>query len=227
MREKAGEAIRTAAEAYGLLLFVVLPLYMRNGYAMIGDVKYQFFRNVTILFFVLLSVLQFLRYAGGRKKEQGCGGGNGQGCNGKEGRGPGDRGIHVGAGEKVQGSDGRENHAKVGEECQGSESGYLIPPGLVGSSLRGRTGKQGAVSEVLPDRVVLSGCGAAGRAGHPDQGADPGGGRLPAGTLVPEGTRGGADCFYRAVYGVFAVNDVIQRFKKKIKKVIDITIPFC
>ena len=127
MREKAGEAIRTAAEAYGLLLFVVLPLYMRNGYAMIGDVKYQFFRNVTILFFVLLSVLQFLRYAGGRKKEQGCGGGNGQGCNGKDGRGPGDRGIHVGAGEKVQGSDGRENYTGQKRNARAVTEGRTMP----------------------------------------------------------------------------------------------------
>ena len=94
---------------------------------MIGDVKYQFFRNVTILFFVLLSVLQFLRYAGGRKKEQGCGGGNGQGCNGKEGRGPGDRGIHVGAGEKVQGSDGRENYTGQKRNARAVTEGRTMP----------------------------------------------------------------------------------------------------
>ena len=68
MREKAEEAIRTAAETYCLLLFVVLPLYMRDGFVMIGDIKYQFFRNMTVLFLVLLSVLQLLWYVSGGKE---------------------------------------------------------------------------------------------------------------------------------------------------------------
>lgn len=55
MQKKADEYIKTTVEVYCLLLFVLLPLYMRNGFYMIGDVKYQFFRNVTILFFFLLS----------------------------------------------------------------------------------------------------------------------------------------------------------------------------
>lgn len=69
MRKKAEDSIRTAAEVYCLLLFVFLPLYMRNGFVMIGDVKYQFFRNVTILFCALMSVLQLLWYVGGGKRE--------------------------------------------------------------------------------------------------------------------------------------------------------------
>lgn len=70
MRKRAGEYIKTAAEVYCLLLFVLLPLYMRNGYIGIGDVKYQFFRNVTLLFFLLLSVLQLLWFAAGRIKPE-------------------------------------------------------------------------------------------------------------------------------------------------------------
>lgn len=70
MRKKSEEAIRTAVEIYCLLLFVFLPLYMENGFAMIGDVKYRFFRNITIMFCILLSVLQFLWYAGGGKGER-------------------------------------------------------------------------------------------------------------------------------------------------------------
>ena len=66
MRKKTEEYLKTAAEVYCILLFVLLPLYMRDGFYMIGDVKYQFFRNVTVMFCVLLSALQFLwRISGG------------------------------------------------------------------------------------------------------------------------------------------------------------------
>ncbi|MCD8130726.1 MAG: O-antigen ligase family protein [Lachnospiraceae bacterium] len=41
---------------YLLLLLVVLPLYMENGFVLIGDVKYYFFRDRTILFVLLVSI---------------------------------------------------------------------------------------------------------------------------------------------------------------------------
>lgn len=68
MHKKAEEYIRAVAEVYGLLLFVLLPLYMRNGYALIGDVKYQFFRNATVMFCILLSLLQLVWVISGREK---------------------------------------------------------------------------------------------------------------------------------------------------------------
>lgn len=70
MRKNAESSIRAVVEAYCLLLFVLLPLYMKHGFIRIGDVKYQLFRNATTLFFVLLSVLLILWYinGGGRKK---------------------------------------------------------------------------------------------------------------------------------------------------------------
>lgn len=69
MRKKAETFIRTAVEVYCLLLLVLLPLYMRHGFAMIGDVKYRLFRNVTIVFCGLLSVLQLIWYMNSERKE--------------------------------------------------------------------------------------------------------------------------------------------------------------
>ena len=73
MKKRAEGLIRAAVEAYCLLLFVLLPLYMRHGFTLIGDVKYQLFRNVTILFCIMLSILQFIWCVngGGRKKTAG------------------------------------------------------------------------------------------------------------------------------------------------------------
>ena len=69
MQKKVEHFIRAATDIYCLLMFVLLPLYMRYGFAMIGDVKYQLFRNATILFGILLSLLQLIWYISGGRKE--------------------------------------------------------------------------------------------------------------------------------------------------------------
>ena len=56
MREKLKEYMKTVVDAYLLLLLVILPVYMRNGLVMIGDEKYYFFRNGTLVFMVLVII---------------------------------------------------------------------------------------------------------------------------------------------------------------------------
>ncbi len=56
MGARVQEALKTTIKVYLVLILLVLPLYMENGYAMIGNVKYRFFRNVT-LFFILVTVI--------------------------------------------------------------------------------------------------------------------------------------------------------------------------
>lgn len=49
MRESAGGLLKTITVTYLMLMLVVLPLYMRDGLKRIGDAKYYFFRNVSLL----------------------------------------------------------------------------------------------------------------------------------------------------------------------------------
>ena len=58
-KQKATELLNTLIYAYLALLFAGLPLYMQNKLVMIGNAKYLFFRNTTIVLgaFVVLAVL--------------------------------------------------------------------------------------------------------------------------------------------------------------------------
>ncbi|MCD7807101.1 MAG: O-antigen ligase family protein [Lachnospiraceae bacterium] len=56
MQQKIRKIIRLLVNIYLLLLLVVLPLYMEDGMIQIGNVKYYFFRNRTLLFVILISV---------------------------------------------------------------------------------------------------------------------------------------------------------------------------
>lgn len=50
MRQKEKTILNTMADAYLILVLAVLPLYMQDKLTMIGDAKYLFFRNVSIVF---------------------------------------------------------------------------------------------------------------------------------------------------------------------------------
>ncbi len=68
-QQKTEGYISTAAGVYGLLLFFVLPLYMPYGFWKLGDFKYQFFRNVTLLFVGVSFVLWFMSRCDQRKEK--------------------------------------------------------------------------------------------------------------------------------------------------------------
>ena len=70
MREKLKEYMKTVVDAYLLLLLVILPVYMRNGLVMIGDEKYYFFRNGTLVFMVLVIIGGILWWKDSRFKIQ-------------------------------------------------------------------------------------------------------------------------------------------------------------
>lgn len=71
MRDKMQEALKTAVNVYLVLILLVLPLYMQDGYVMIGDAKYYFFRNVTLLFMFITTVMFIVLTAvQGREKEK-------------------------------------------------------------------------------------------------------------------------------------------------------------
>lgn len=53
MGKKLKEYQKTIASTYLLLILAVLPLYMRDGLNAIGDAKYLFYRNVSLLFLTL------------------------------------------------------------------------------------------------------------------------------------------------------------------------------
>lgn len=44
---------KTVASAYLLLIFAVLPIYMRDGFYMLADAKYLFFRSMSLIFLLL------------------------------------------------------------------------------------------------------------------------------------------------------------------------------
>lgn len=60
MYVKIRDTLKTAINAYLVLILLVLPLYVRDGYVMIGNVKYLFFRNVTLFFVLVAAVMQIL-----------------------------------------------------------------------------------------------------------------------------------------------------------------------
>ncbi len=56
-KEWRQDACKTAINVYLVLMLLVQPLYMTDGYRMIGDAKYQFFRNITVFFLVVIALL--------------------------------------------------------------------------------------------------------------------------------------------------------------------------
>lgn len=58
--EKIDGYKQNAAAAWLFLILAVLPLYMRDGFNMIGDAKYIFFRNVSGFFVLISAVLVLL-----------------------------------------------------------------------------------------------------------------------------------------------------------------------
>lgn len=54
------ENLRTTISVYLILLFGVLPLYMPEGFTMIGEMKYRFFRNITLFFICIVTIMLVL-----------------------------------------------------------------------------------------------------------------------------------------------------------------------
>ncbi len=71
MKEKAGEYKQTVVEAYLFLMLLVHPLYMRDGLNYIGDAKYLFYRNVSLVFVAAALVLLALTRGKERQKLSG------------------------------------------------------------------------------------------------------------------------------------------------------------
>lgn len=64
------ENLKTAVKVYLVLLFFLLPLYMKNGFVMLGDVKYGFFRNMTLFFVLVTTVLLAAGWFVQKRKEK-------------------------------------------------------------------------------------------------------------------------------------------------------------
>ena len=58
-KQKVEELLNTLVYAYLVILFAGLPLYMQDKLVMIGNAKYLFFRNTTLVLgaFVILTAL--------------------------------------------------------------------------------------------------------------------------------------------------------------------------
>jgi hypothetical protein len=56
MKIKYEEYQKTIATAYTLLILAFMPLYMKDGFNLIGDAKYIFYRNISLLFVILWAV---------------------------------------------------------------------------------------------------------------------------------------------------------------------------
>ena len=57
MKQQVMKAGNLLATAYMLIMFVLYPFYMKNGYADLGEAKYHFFFYVTTAAVILLLVL--------------------------------------------------------------------------------------------------------------------------------------------------------------------------
>lgn len=66
MRTAKAENLGSLCKVYLFFLFVVLPLHMQNGYEMLGDVKYFFFRNCSVICLGMWLVMEMLFLFGGR-----------------------------------------------------------------------------------------------------------------------------------------------------------------
>lgn len=56
-KKKKKDHGQTVAAAWLFMILAILPLYMQDGMNRIGDAKYMFFRNVSILFFAAATVI--------------------------------------------------------------------------------------------------------------------------------------------------------------------------
>ncbi len=68
MQLKTRKALYLLISIYLILLLAVLPLYMKDGMVMIGDAKYCFFRDRTLLFVLPVSVLLCLQLKSSKRK---------------------------------------------------------------------------------------------------------------------------------------------------------------
>ena len=67
-QEIAAEIGNSILTAYFLVMMIVYPLYVKNGYWEIGDTKYYFFRNVSLLSVgIMLLVVIFLFLLQGKR----------------------------------------------------------------------------------------------------------------------------------------------------------------
>ena len=60
MRTAKTENLGSLCKVYLFFLFAMLPLYMQNGYEMLGDVKYFFFRNCSVICLGMWLVMEVL-----------------------------------------------------------------------------------------------------------------------------------------------------------------------
>lgn len=72
MQKKILEYLNALVCGYVILICAVLPLYMQNGFVMIGDAKYAFFLTVSILF-LLLFLAGFAPFLTVYKQKRGIG----------------------------------------------------------------------------------------------------------------------------------------------------------
>ena len=71
MISRIEEAMNTIAEVLLLLLLAILPLYMQDKMVMIGDAKYVFFRNFSLILLVISVVGAVLwKFCGGKSKRE-------------------------------------------------------------------------------------------------------------------------------------------------------------
>lgn len=70
MRTRMQEALKITANVYLVLILLFLPLYVQDGYVLIGNAKYCFFRNVTLFFMFVMTVMLAVMAAG---REEGKG----------------------------------------------------------------------------------------------------------------------------------------------------------
>lgn len=66
------DARKTAINVYLALLLLFHPLYMKEGYTMIGDAKYRFFHNITLFFMAVITVLSVAGVFAGKRKNVSC-----------------------------------------------------------------------------------------------------------------------------------------------------------
>lgn len=66
MKTAKADNLGSLSKVYLFLLLVMLPLYMQNGYEMLGDVKYFFFRNCSIVCLGMWLVMEVLSIFDGK-----------------------------------------------------------------------------------------------------------------------------------------------------------------
>lgn len=72
MKTAKTDNLGSLCKVYLFFLLIMLPLYMQNGYEMLGDVKYYFFRNCTIICLGMWLVMEILALFDGSVKGKKC-----------------------------------------------------------------------------------------------------------------------------------------------------------